>query len=298
MATFDRLRAFRHREGGSAFAFVLAARLARLMDDDAREARKRRREALPNEAREDLARGIFETWNFVQVPMVEGIVERFPRLLDDREVANPARIHVDVSADDDLDFVRMAVQTGALMGFGDARKPVRRFEAELLNDASTHGARIAAAGSLGESSSTRVDRGHITRTLRCRAGWCTPGAPEPYHVSANLEEVPQALPQPLRSLQGEAKGERQGTPFARVPDRLSIAGNRIPSSRAPRSSRPGARWRFRGPLAVPRPVVASRRFFSPASASGSSAGAPCGGLHWRAKGVATCVAVSSEPPVS
>src|SRR5579883_383963 len=96
-------------------ALVLAARLAGLVDGDADERPERRLERVPYPAREDLARGVLEAGDVVEVAVVELVVERLPGVVEALEVHEPAALLVERAGDGELDAEAMAVEARALV---------------------------------------------------------------------------------------------------------------------------------------------------------------------------------------
>lgn len=85
---------------------------------------------------EDLGGRIFETIDFVEVVVIEDFVQWFPGVRDLSEVDEHACIGIDLSLDDDVDLVAMAVQSGAFMSLRDEGKPMSGFEAKRFRQRS------------------------------------------------------------------------------------------------------------------------------------------------------------------
>src|SRR3954453_20865055 len=102
---------------GSA-AFVLAAGVAGLEDGDAGDRRERGLEAVPDPAREQLAGGVLEAGDLVEVVVIELGVERRPRVVEHAVVDEPARLFVDGAGDGHLDLEAVAVEARALVAGG------------------------------------------------------------------------------------------------------------------------------------------------------------------------------------
>lgn len=94
------------------------------MHDYARQQRQSRFEMVPDPAREDLAGRIVESWNVVEVVMVELFGQRRERAFDLGKVHDPAQIRVERTTHADLDAERVAVQTRALVSGRHPRKAV------------------------------------------------------------------------------------------------------------------------------------------------------------------------------
>ena len=89
--------------------FVLAARVARLEERDARERREAWLEGVPDPAREHLARRILEAGDIVQVIVVEPVVKRLPEVVEVTEIDEPTGALVDRPGDRELDLEAVPV---------------------------------------------------------------------------------------------------------------------------------------------------------------------------------------------
>ena len=123
-------------------ARVTAAGRAGLVDDDLVQLWQAWFQRLPDPLREALAGRIFQTWNLIEVAMVELLEDRRKSLLDVGEVHDPAQVRIGFTAHVHFDPERVAVQARALVRRGNMRKAVRRFDLENLED--VHGGAVAA----------------------------------------------------------------------------------------------------------------------------------------------------------
>jgi len=89
--------------------------------------------------RENLARGIFEARYFVQVVMVDAIVDGPPRVVELLIVDEPSGLFVDGPRNGELHAKAVAVEARAFVAARDLREPVRRLEAELVHEPNVHG---------------------------------------------------------------------------------------------------------------------------------------------------------------
>src|SRR5215210_3154368 len=78
------------RQPGGLRPAIDAARRACLGDFDGREASKRGSETFPNPGGEDFARRILKPGNFVEIPMIELVMERSPRTSEIGKVTHPS----------------------------------------------------------------------------------------------------------------------------------------------------------------------------------------------------------------
>src|SRR5712691_2212533 len=91
-------------------------------------------EVVPDPAGEVLAGGVFQVVDFVEVVVVELVVQWLERGFDVGEVEYHAGVGVDGAVDVDFDVVGVSVQSPALVPFGEVRQPVSGLEAELAED--------------------------------------------------------------------------------------------------------------------------------------------------------------------
>jgi hypothetical protein len=81
-----------------------------------------------------LARWVLEPVDFVQVPMIELVVDRLECLSDVGEVRHPTLIWIDWATNMYLDTIRVAMQAGALVVCWHTGQTMRSLESELLED--------------------------------------------------------------------------------------------------------------------------------------------------------------------
>lgn len=88
------------------------------MHHDLAQLRQRRLELLPDPDRQALAGGVFQSLDFVEVMVVQAVVDRLESGLDVAEIHDPAGLGAGFAADMQLDAKRMAVQARAFMPRG------------------------------------------------------------------------------------------------------------------------------------------------------------------------------------
>ncbi len=117
------------------------------MHHDLAQLRQRRLELLPDPDRQALAGGVFQSLDFVEVMVVQAVVDRLESGLDVAEIHDPAGLGAGFAADMQLDAKRMAVQARAFMPRGHVGKPVRGFEGKDFED--IHARHCKCAGPYG-----------------------------------------------------------------------------------------------------------------------------------------------------
>src|SRR5690554_5162610 len=102
------------------------------MDRDRAQILHRRRQALPDPTRQYLRSRILQTFDLIEIIVVELGVKRLPCLFDVGEVDQPAALFADLALDLDLNGIRMPVQAATFMPGRSIRQAMGGFEGELL----------------------------------------------------------------------------------------------------------------------------------------------------------------------
>ena len=92
-----------------------------------------RYQRVPNPTRQHLARRVLETWDFVQIVMIELVVQRLPNLIKIAKINEPTGLRVGVADDRELDLERMTMETCTFVPLWDLRQAMRRLETKLVN---------------------------------------------------------------------------------------------------------------------------------------------------------------------
>jgi len=108
--------------------------ILRLEHDHAFQFRKFDFHPLPDPDRDIFRRRIFETFDVVQILMVEPLEERLECGLDCEEIGDKARHRIDRPFEPQFHAIRMAVQAAAAMAFAGVGQFVRRLETKCLRD--------------------------------------------------------------------------------------------------------------------------------------------------------------------
>jgi hypothetical protein len=111
---------------------------ASFFHDNLAQARQKRRHFRPDPDGDVLARWIIQTFDFIQIMMIEHVVIGRKCGLDVCEVDNPPCRRIDLSRDVDLRREGVTVESSAFVAFGDVRQPVCRFKNELFEYLHTH----------------------------------------------------------------------------------------------------------------------------------------------------------------
>jgi hypothetical protein len=139
---------------------VMTARGGGLVNGDTRKDREVGVQALPDPARQHLARRIFQAGDIVQTDVVELVVKRRPNGLDQVEIdAHIAIGEVLVRVKDDLEAV--SVHTTALMPFGHIGQTMRRLETKASPNVGLVGAIEIDPLVRGTLDSDRDDPGDV-----------------------------------------------------------------------------------------------------------------------------------------
>ena len=94
-------------------------------------------EALPDPAREILARRVRQTGHLIQIVVVKLVEKGLEGILDAGEVHDPSRVFLHRTADVDFHAERMTVQTAAFVALGGVGQLMRRFnQKNLINHGS------------------------------------------------------------------------------------------------------------------------------------------------------------------
>ena len=102
------------------------------MDADTGQFRKKGLELLPDPLGDDFAGRVFQTRYFVQVVMIELLVQWLEDRFDLRKIANPAGVGVDLAFNVDGNAERMAMQPSTFMPFRHMGKTVGSLENKLF----------------------------------------------------------------------------------------------------------------------------------------------------------------------
>ncbi len=94
---------------------------ARLPQNEARELGELLLQPGPDPSNENLAGRVFESFDLIQIIVIELLPDRVDLLLDIGEVDDPSRPVADRPRDEDLDTKRVAVQATALVPFRHGR---------------------------------------------------------------------------------------------------------------------------------------------------------------------------------
>ena len=97
---------------------------------------------MPDPVREHLAGRVFEARDFVQVMMVELVVQRSKKGVQLAKIDEPAGVWIDRPFDGELDLETVAVKAKALVGLRQLGKPVSRFETKFMDEPHVHRGRL------------------------------------------------------------------------------------------------------------------------------------------------------------
>lgn len=89
---------------------------------------------VPDPGRQPLAGRILQTFDVVEIVVIQLVVQRLERGLDVGEIHDPAGLRVEVAGDMDLDAEGMAMEARALVARRHVGQPVGGFEGEDLED--------------------------------------------------------------------------------------------------------------------------------------------------------------------
>jgi hypothetical protein len=118
----------------SILSVVDAAGRTGLANDHAAELGEPRLQVLPDPAGQVLARRVLETWDLIQVVMVELVFQRLEGVLHIAKIAEPAHVLVNLPPQANLDAERVPMQTTAFMPRGHIRQQVGCLERKFLID--------------------------------------------------------------------------------------------------------------------------------------------------------------------
>ena len=104
------------------------------MNPNRTQLRQQRLQLFPDPLGQHFTGRIFQPRDVVQVVVVQALVQRLEDRLDLGEVANPAGVRVEVAAQVDRHFERVAVQAAALVAFRHVGQAVGGFERKFLED--------------------------------------------------------------------------------------------------------------------------------------------------------------------
>lgn len=93
---------------------------------------------MPHPLREVLTGRVLQSLDFIEVVMIEPIVDRLEDLLQVRKVHDPTSGFRHLTLDVDLNTERVAVQTPALVPLGHVGQSVRGLECEFFEDFHVH----------------------------------------------------------------------------------------------------------------------------------------------------------------
>jgi len=104
------------------------------MNADGGKLRQQRLEFGEDPLGEILTGWIFQTWDIVQIVMIQALVQRLEDRFDFREITDPADMSVHFAFQVDRDTKRMAVQSPAFMALWYMRKEVRGFKRKFFKN--------------------------------------------------------------------------------------------------------------------------------------------------------------------
>lgn len=102
------------------------------MNAEARQFREQRFELLPYPFGNDFTGRVFQSRNFVQVVMIQLLIQWLEDRLYFSEVADPACVWIDLAFDIDGYAKGVAMQPSTFMPCGDMRESVSGFESKLF----------------------------------------------------------------------------------------------------------------------------------------------------------------------
>src|SRR5829696_5249427 len=95
-------------------------------------------EPFPDPSGEVLAGGILEPGNLVQIIMIQAVEDWLEGRRDIRVIHKPSKFRIAFACHDNFDDKTVAVQTAALMGFGQIRQEVCGFELKVFAEFDLH----------------------------------------------------------------------------------------------------------------------------------------------------------------
>ena len=102
------------------------------MDTDGGETGQGGLEASINPRRKDFGGGIFEAVDFVEIIVIEDLVQGLPGGGDLGKIDDHTALRVDGAGHDDVDLVAVAVKPAAFVPFGDVWEAVGRLETKCF----------------------------------------------------------------------------------------------------------------------------------------------------------------------
>lgn len=115
-------------------AAIDAAAGAGFVDADRAQFRQQWFQFIPDEFGQDFAGRVFQAGNVVQVVVIQALVERLENRFDLGEVADPACVRIEVAAQVNRHFERVAVKAPALVAVRYVRQAMGGFECKFLED--------------------------------------------------------------------------------------------------------------------------------------------------------------------
>lgn len=122
----------------SASPAIYASRGTGFLDLDGRELGQRRLELVPDPSTQVFARWVLETFNLVEVVVVQLIDDRLAGRLDVAEVHDPAAVLAWFTFDIDTKLKGVPMQALALVARRHIRQPVGRLKMEVLENFHSH----------------------------------------------------------------------------------------------------------------------------------------------------------------
>ena len=110
------------------------------MHDDFTEAGALRLELLPKPRRHIFNGRILETFDVVEVRMIEPLHERLHGGTNLSVIVNPTGLWIDLAFDRDLQFKTVPMHPTAFVSFRGTGQSLGRFEGEILGESRSHGA--------------------------------------------------------------------------------------------------------------------------------------------------------------
>ena len=116
------------------FPAIDTAAGASFVDADGGQFREQGLEFGPDPLGQHFAGGVFQAGDVVEVVVIQALVERLEDRFDFGEVADPTGVRVEVAAQVDRDFERVAVQAPALVAIGHVGQAMGGLERKFLEN--------------------------------------------------------------------------------------------------------------------------------------------------------------------
>lgn len=109
------------------------------MQDDFAETGKLRSQLLPQPGTHVFDGGVFQTFDLVEIGMIELLHERLHRFGNLCVIVNPADVWIGLAFDGDLQLEGVAVHLGAFVFAGEIGQRLSGLETKVFDDACAHG---------------------------------------------------------------------------------------------------------------------------------------------------------------